>query len=129
MSASKAFPSSRSSSTLSESAASRSDNPCRSPDWPPDRDLRPSRVKAAVSTMGLLGAGCFLEALALFGAVFFLLPRFAFAAGFFLRAGLFLASFFEAFFRGAFFFFFAFFLVAIGAVYHRAGPTCIRGEG
>src|SRR6266404_5345106 len=107
-SASNAFPSSRSSSTLSESAPSRLDNPCKSPDWPPDRGLRPWRVKAAVSTTEPFAA-CVLGARAFFRAVFFLLASLVFAAALFravlfffadfsLRVELFLAGFFSAFF-------------------------------
>jgi len=96
-------------------------------------------VKAAVPRIGPLAA-CFLGAWGFFRAVFFLLASLVFAAAlfgavffffadFFLRVGLFLASFFSAFFVDAFFFVFdfAFFLVAIRAVYHRAGPVCLRG--
>lgn len=106
------------------------DNPCKSPDCPPERALSPSGAKASVRTLWLLA--CFLGARAGFAAVFFLAAIFVlaavlfgvafFLANLFLGVARFLASFFGAFFFGAFFFDFAsFFFIAIGAVYHRTG--------
>src|SRR3984893_11835465 len=50
-SASKALPSSSNSSTLSESALSISDNPCKSPDCPPDFEPNPLGSRFMVSTL------------------------------------------------------------------------------
>src|SRR6267143_1190349 len=108
-SASNAFPSSSNSSTLSEPAPAIPDNPCKSPDCPPDRAPRP------------LGSNTTLPIFSLFPRTFFVLR-----AAFFRKGFLFGATFFAGFFLGAAFlpaaFLFAFFLflflVAIRGVYH-----------
>src|ERR1700730_12071143 len=51
ISASKALPSSSSSSTLSELAFSSSDNPCNAPDCPPDFESNPLGCRFMVSTL------------------------------------------------------------------------------
>src|SRR5713226_565651 len=126
-SASNAFPSSSNSSTLSESAASRLDNPCKSPDCPLERGPNPSGANATVSTVGLFPRTGFLAARAVFRTAVFLAPAFVFAPAFFGAA--FFASFaLSAFLTGFTFlpavllvcFFLVFFLATIGAVYHRS---------
>ena len=103
-SASKAFPSSSNSSTLSELAVGRLDNPCKSPDCSPRR-LRgfPDR-SATVSTPWPLVGTRFL-----FGDVFFI------ATEDFLEAACFGAIFLAA----AFFRFVCLFLFGMLSVYHR----------
>src|ERR1700732_3064946 len=106
-SASNAFPPWTNSSTLSESAASRRDNPCKSPDCSPERDPRRSGKNANSPTLLFFFRGCFLAATlffsAPFGAAFFFvnfLERFfAFVGVTFLWAVLF--AFFVVFFLGA----------------------------
>jgi hypothetical protein len=100
-SASNAFPSSSNSSTLSESAPSRLDNPCRPPDWPAAGAGSRSREKARPRVCLPFRAG-FLAARNFFAAVVFLR-----AAGFDVRRFLVL-----------------FLLGAILAVYHRG--VCSR---
>jgi hypothetical protein len=100
-SASNAFPSSSNSSTLSESAPSRLDNPCRPPDWPAAGAGSRSREKARPGARLRFRAG-FLAARNFFAVVVFLR-----AAGFDVRRFLVL-----------------FFLGAILAVYHRG--VCSR---
>src|SRR5260370_12332634 len=126
-SASNAFPSSSNSSTLSESAPSRLDNPCKSPDCPLERGPSPSGANATVSTVWLFPRTGFLAARAVFPTAFFLSPAFVFVLAFFEAA--FFASFaLSAFLIGFSFlpavllvcFFLVFFLAAIGAVYHRS---------
>src|SRR5580700_9366714 len=122
ISASKAFPSSSNSSTLSESEPARFDKPCRSPDWPPERAPRPVGSNTTASPPSLLPRG-----LALLIGVFFFVGDFLTVASF--LAG---ASFFTAFRLGAFRLgaafrlkallglirFFVLFLVAMPGVYH-----------
>src|SRR6266851_3655996 len=126
-SASNAFPSSSNSSTLPESAASRLDNPCKSPDCPLERGPSPSGANATVSTVWLFPRTGFLAARAVLPTGFFLAPAFVFAPAFFEAA--FFASFaLSAFLIGFTFlrvvllvcFFLVFFLAAIGEVYHRS---------
>src|ERR1019366_6163165 len=138
-SASNAFPSSVNSATLSESAPSMLDNPCKSPDCPPDLSLSASGTNASVSTLrlfprtrvlsavGVLAPVVFWPRVFVFTAAFFK-PGFFFA-NFFFGVSLFLASFFlTVFFSGFPFFpadpfgFVRFLLVlflTIRAVYHR----------
>jgi hypothetical protein len=61
-SASNEFPSSRSSSTLSEFELSTSDSPCKSPDRPAERDPLPARRNGTVSTLWLFGRTAFVPA-------------------------------------------------------------------
>src|ERR1035441_4350712 len=91
-SASNAFPSSIKSATLSESAPSVLDNPCKSPDCPP-LALCPSSAKASVSTLWLFSRTRVLSAAGVFAPVVFL-PRalVVFTAAFF-KAGFFFADF------------------------------------
>src|SRR4029077_10777657 len=121
ISASNAFPSSSSSSTLSESAPSRLVNPCKSPDCPPARDPRPFGVNVTVSTISLFPRTGLFRALAVFPAAFFLLPALTFTLAFF-GTDFFCGNFFlgAAFLPAIRFvcFFLDFFLVAIGEVYH-----------
>jgi hypothetical protein len=70
-SASNAFPSSSNSPTLSESAPSTLDNPCKSPDCRPERAPGPSGENATVSTLWLFSRTCFLSALAVFAPIVF----------------------------------------------------------
>src|SRR6202521_3088886 len=140
-SASNAFPSSSNSSTLSESAPSMLDNPCKSPDCPPERAASPSGANATVSTVWLFPRTRFLAAREVFRPAVFLAPTFVFApaflgeaffaVNFFLRAPPFFASFsLSALLSGFAFlsatpcdfacFFLGFFLAAIRAVYHRS---------
>ncbi|SRR6266481_9953361 len=116
-SASKAFPSSSNSSTLSESAPSRLDNPCKSPDWPPERADSPSGENVTVSMVWLLPRTRFFTARVAFPTAFFL------GAAFFFADFLFgVAAFFFCFFRD-------FFLVAIRAVYHWSTILRASTEG
>src|SRR6266404_7829919 len=108
-SASNAFPSSSNSSTLSEFAPARLDNPCKSPDCPPERAESPSRAYLTASTVWLFPRTRFFAARLVFPTTFFLGVAFFFFANFFFGAA--------AFFAG---FFLVFFLVAIRAVYHRS---------
>src|SRR6266851_9976557 len=138
-SASNAFPSSINSATLSESAPSMLDNPCKSPDCPP-LALSPSSANASVSTLWLFPLTRVLSAVGVFAPVVFLPRAFVvftaaffnagfFFANFFFGVPLFLASFFlTLLFIGFLFFpadpfgFVRFLLVlflAIRAVYHR----------
>src|SRR6266851_8022177 len=138
-SASNAFPSSINSATLSESAPSMLDNPCKSPDCPPDLSLSASGANASVSTLWLFPRTRVLSAVGVLAPVVFWPRAFVFTAAFF-KAGFFFANFFfgvplflarfflTVFFRGFPFFpadpfgFVSFLLVlflAIGAVYHR----------
>src|SRR5467141_218925 len=138
-SASNAFPSSSNSSTLSEFAPARLDNPCKSPDCPPERAASPSGAYATVSTVWLFPRPRFLATGAVFPTAIFLAPAFVFAsaffgaafffANFFLGVAPFLASFaLNVFLIGFTFlpailfvwFLLVFFLAAIGAVYHRS---------
>src|SRR5712664_3848678 len=109
-SASNAFPSSSNSSTLSEPAPAIPDNPCRSPDCPPDRAPRP------------LGSNTTLPIFSLFPRTFFFLRAAFFRKGFLFGAIFFFAGFFlgAAFLPAAFLFAFSLFLflVAIRGVYH-----------
>ena len=137
-SASKAFPSSISSPTLSESALSTFDNHCSSPDCPADRNPNPWEANASASKRCSRLAVRLLAAPAVFARTFLLAGGLAiaffkergFPANFFFADAFFLASFFRtvfltglAFFGAVFFsvacFFFVFFFAAIGAVYHR----------
>src|SRR5487761_988712 len=99
-SASNAFPSSSSSSTLSESAPWTLDNPCKSPDCSPDRAPCPSSANATASTLWLFPRTCSLSAPAVFPPVVFLPPTFFFPPAF---CG---APFFSPIFFLVFFFFF-----------------------
>src|SRR5258708_2560726 len=127
-SASNAFPSSSNSSTLSESAPSAFERPCKSPDWRPERVSSWSGKNASVSTLRVLWRICFFGAFTFFAAIFFLLPAFAFAVFFFGDAFFFFAAFFLSVFLRVVFLlavlfdlvglFLDFFLAAIGAVYH-----------
>src|SRR5882724_4875452 len=140
-SASNAFPSSINSDTLSESAPSMFDNPCKSPDCAPDVSLRASGANASVSTLwprprvlsavGVLAPIVFRPRAFVFTAFFF--KAGFFFANFFLEVPLFLTRFFlTVFFSGFPFFpadplgFVSFFLVlflAMRAVYHRHVPA------
>src|SRR5258706_2573999 len=137
-SASNAFPSSINSATLSESAPSMLDNPCKSPDCPPDLSLSASGANASVSTLWLFPRTRVLSAVGVLAPVVFWPRAFVFTAAFF-KAGFFFTNFFfgaplflarfflTVFFNGfpffpALFRFVSFLLVlflAIGAVYHR----------
>src|SRR5216683_2430750 len=128
-SASKAFPSSSISSTLSEFAPSRLDNPCKSPGCPPERATSPSGANATVSTVWLFPRTRFLAARAVLPRAIFLAPALVFASAFF-GAEFFFASFaLSAFLTGFTFlpailfvcFLLVFFLAAIRAVYHPSG--------
>src|SRR5712664_1004307 len=92
-SASNAFPSSSNSSTLSESAPSTLDNPCKSPDCSPECGPSPSSPNATVSTLWLFSLTCFLRSTAVFRLVVFLPRAFVFTSAFF-GAAFFSANFF-----------------------------------
>src|SRR5437016_7721857 len=82
-SASNAFPSSSNSSTLSESAPSTPDNPCKSPDCWPERVPGPSGENATVSTLWLFSRTRFLSAFTVFPPIVFLPTAFVFTAALF----------------------------------------------
>src|SRR5882672_3537404 len=118
--ASKAFPSSSSSSTLSESAPSRFDRPCRSPDWPPERAPSPVGWNTTVSALSLLPR-----------TLFFLSTFFFFAAAFLAGAALFAVIFLRAGFWARVFldlvgFVFFLFLVAMPWSLSREDGAYIR---
>src|SRR5882724_2171083 len=135
-SASNVFPSSSNSSTLSESAPWTLDNPCKSPDWSPDRATAPSSANASVSTLRLFLRTCFLTAAAFLAPTFFFASTFFGAAFFFgmfflggtlFSARLILTAFFIGATLPAICLFFVFSLVAIRAVYHRSVIHGARG--
>src|SRR5579863_1205637 len=128
-SASNAFPSSINSSTLSESAPSRRDNPCRSPACSPERDRGPCGENAMTSARAILLR------------VFFLPEAFRITA--FFEADFFFADVLRrltvfivvAFLRTVLFdlvnFFLVFFLVAIArslAPEHTYGQAALGGK-
>jgi len=92
-SASNAFPSSINSATLSESAPSMLDNPCKSPDCPPDLSISASGANASVSTLWLFRRTRVLSAVGVLAPVVFWPRAFVFTAAFF-KAGFFFANFF-----------------------------------
>ena len=94
------------------------DNPCKAPDWPPERAANPSGAYDTESTVWLFPRTRFLAAREAFPTAVFLVTAFVFARAFF--GANFFVSF--AFLRAIFFvcFFLVFFLGAIGAVYHRS---------
>lgn len=110
--ASKAFPSSSNSSTLSESALSSFDKPSRSPDSKPETSGERSSESSgmSLSRLGWFRRGLFAALAILIGALALLvlalaLPAFtgfAFAGAFFLATG-FLGADLRAAFAGAFF--------------------------
>src|SRR5580693_6894798 len=115
--ASNAFPSSSNSSTLSESAPSRFDKPCKSPDCPPDRAPNPLGSNTTVSTPSLLPRDLVFLSFFFFGAAF--RAGAAFLAGGAFFAALFLGVDFRfGVFLGLVGFFFFLVLVAIAGVYH-----------
>jgi hypothetical protein len=117
-SASNAFPSSINSDTLSESAPSMLDNPCKSPDCPP-LALRPSGANASVSTLWLFLRTRVRSAAGVFAPVVFLPRAFVFTTAFF-KVGFFFANFFF----GAPLFLASFFLTVffIGFPFFPANP-------
>src|SRR5882724_3848360 len=137
-SASKVFPSSSNSSTLSESAPWTLDNPCKSPDCSPDRAIAPSSALASVSTRRLFLRTCFLTPATVLSTAVFLAPTFVFASILFGAAFFFAMFFLEGtlfdFFIGATLLpadclFLVFSLVAIHAVYHRPVIHRARASG
>src|SRR6266403_1269879 len=129
-SASNEFPSSRSSSTLSEFARPALERPCRSPDWPPERAPSPAGSNVTVSTSSLFPRTRPLGAVAVLARATFLerglardcLTATFLAAGFACTAAFFGVAFLGAGFFASFFlavtffllwFFLFFFLVAI----------------
>ena len=91
------------------------DNPCKSPDCPPDCAPSPSIVNASVPTLWLFPRARVLSVAGVFAPVVFFLRAFVFTAAFF-KAGFFFASFFfgvplflASFFLTAFFKNFPFF--------------------
>ena len=94
-SASNAFPSSINSATLSESAPSMLDNPCKSPDCPPDLSLSASGANASVSTLWLFPRTRVLSAVGVLAPAVCWPRAFVFTAAFF-KAGFFFANFFFA---------------------------------
>jgi len=101
------------------------DNPCKAPDWPPERAAKPSGAYDTESTVWLFPRTRILAARAVFPTAVFLAPAFVFAGTFF-GADFFVSfalgfTFLPATLRDFACFFLVFFLAAIGAVYHR--PT------
>jgi hypothetical protein len=110
------------------------DNPCKSPDCPPDLSLSASGANASVSTLWLFPRTRVLSAVGVLAPVVFWPRAFVFSAAFF-KAGFFFANFFfgvplfllPSFFLTVFFSGFLFFLAdpfgfvrfLLRAVYHR----------
>ena len=137
-SASKAFPSSINSSTLSESARSMFDSPCKSPDCPADSEVISRDANESAFKFELVRGARFLDKPTVFAPADFLeallageadLFNLTFFAVVFLEVVFFAAGFFPTAFRIGFPFFAAvlaclvffldLFLAAINAVYHR----------